>query len=64
MSSNNGFIPCAHVEQFKVDKDGLKMYRLVYSSLIAICNQDALKRKVRSMVIFILVLYFGSLAFD
>ena len=47
MSSKNGYISCAHIEQFKENKNGLKMYKFVYSSLIAICNQDARKQKVR-----------------
>ena len=46
MSSKNGFISCAHIDQFKANKNGLKMYKLVYSSLIAICNQDSRKQKV------------------
>lgn len=55
MSSKNGYISCTHIEQFKENKNGLKMYKLIYSSLIAICNQDARKQKV-NLIVHLIVL--------
>jgi len=52
MSSKNGYITCPHIEQFKENKNGLKMYKIIYSSLIAICNQESRKQKAQNMMCY------------
>lgn len=44
-----GGCSCLHLQQFKQQRNGLKLYRLVFSSLIAVCNQESRKRKVSTI---------------
>lgn len=47
-SSSNSIHPytCSHLQQLKQQRNGLKLYKLVFSSLIAVCSDESRKRKV------------------
>lgn len=38
---------CSHLQLFKSTKSGLKTFKIIYVSFVAISNQEAKKRKVK-----------------
>lgn len=59
----DGQSTCLHLQQFKQQRNGLQLYKLVYSSLVVVLNEESRKRKVNFTFCFDLELFLFQFQF-